>query len=136
MRRAGFGAQDVGKGAAVSEGEAPGLAAGGGYRDLVPGLNVQSPSFELVRRTVGRGGTMGTAAVDTPRGCGAIVRVMRAAATDTGEGATAALAWVAEGLAVKTPPRTRREGAHGKAFKAHQDMRGRMGHIESQEKTR
>ena len=41
-----------------------------------------------------------------------------------------------KGLAVETPSRARREGAHGKAFEAYKDMRGRVGHIEGQKKTR
>ena len=46
MSRAWFGAQDIGEGAVIPEGEAPGLMAGGRDRDFTPGLEVQSPSFE------------------------------------------------------------------------------------------
>ena len=97
------------------------------------GLDVQSPSFKQVCRTVGRRGAMGSTTIDTLRGCGTyiVVRMMRAAATDTCEGATATLARMTKGLAVETPPRTRRERAHRKAFEAHEDMRRWVGHTES-----
>ena len=37
---------------------------------------------------------------------------------------------------METPSRVRRERAHGKVFEAHKDMRGWVGHIEGQKKTR
>ena len=46
MSRAWFGAQDIGEGKAILEREAPGLTTGGGDRDFIPGLEVQSPFFE------------------------------------------------------------------------------------------
>ena len=55
---------------------------------------------------------------------------------DTCEGMTAILAWVAKGLAMETLSLARRERAHGKAFEAHKNMIGRVGHIEGQKKTR
>ena len=46
VSRAGFVAQDIGEGAAIPEWEAPGLTASDRDRDFIPGLEVQSPSFE------------------------------------------------------------------------------------------
>ena len=42
VNRAWFGEEDIGRGMAIPEGKAPGLAGGGGDRDFIPGLEVQS----------------------------------------------------------------------------------------------
>ena len=49
------GAQDIGEGAAISEGEAPGLTAGGGDRDFIP-VMVWMSRAHLSRNYAGQSG--------------------------------------------------------------------------------
>ena len=64
LSRSPIGAQNVSEGAAISEGEALGLKAGGGYRYFIPDLEVQSPFFDPVGRRVGRRGIVRNFATD------------------------------------------------------------------------